>query len=77
MAEIGLQGACVGSLVGELKAAGMPQHVRMSHKTELGRDAQARHHLAPASGRVTAAGVTMLFPQRDPSQEQANASEVQ
>ena len=51
MAEIGLQGARVGALVGQLKAAGMPQHVWMRRKTEFGRHAQARHHLAPAGGR--------------------------
>jgi hypothetical protein len=39
MAEVRLQGACVGALVGKLKAAGAPEHVRVRFKTELGRDA--------------------------------------
>jgi hypothetical protein len=46
MAEICLQGARVGALVGKLEAAGMPQHVGMRLKAELGRDAEPRHQLA-------------------------------
>jgi hypothetical protein len=33
-----LQGACVGALVGKLKAAGMPEHVWVRLKADLGRD---------------------------------------
>jgi hypothetical protein len=38
-----------GALVGKLKAAGVPEHVWVSPKAELGRDAQPRHHLQVAS----------------------------
>jgi hypothetical protein len=47
MAEIRLQGACVGALVGKLKAADVPEHVWTRLKAELGRDTQPRHHLPP------------------------------
>ena len=47
MAEIRLQGARVGALVGKLKAAGVPEHVRVRLEAELGRDAQPGHHFAP------------------------------
>ena len=43
MAEIRLQGARVGALVGKLKAAGVPEHVRVGLEAKLGRDAQPRH----------------------------------
>ena len=36
--EIGLQGASVGAVVGELEAAGMPQHMRMHQELEFGGD---------------------------------------
>ena len=38
MAKVGLQRACIGALIGQLKAAGVPQHVRMRRKSELGRE---------------------------------------
>ena len=50
MAEIRLQGADVGALVGKLKAAGVSEHVRVRLEAELGRNAQPRHHLAPPGG---------------------------
>jgi hypothetical protein len=46
-AEMRLQGACVGALVGKLKAADVPEHVWTRLKAELGRDTQPRHHLPP------------------------------
>ena len=36
MAEIRLQGAGVSALVGKLKAAGVPEHVRVHLEAELG-----------------------------------------
>jgi len=43
----------VGALVGKLKAAGVPEHVRVGLEAKLGRDAEPRHHLAPSrSGEV-------------------------
>ena len=48
MAEVRLQSARVGALVRKLKAAGVPEHVRVRLEATLGRDAQPRHHLAPA-----------------------------
>ena len=38
MAEIRLQGARVGALVGKLKATGVPEHVRVDLEATLGRD---------------------------------------
>ena len=51
MAEIRLQGARVGPLICKLKAAGVPEHVRVGLEAKLGRDAQPRHHLAPPRRR--------------------------
>ena len=51
MAEIRLQGARVGALVGKLKTAGVPEHVWVGLEAQLGRDAQPRHHLAPPRRR--------------------------
>jgi hypothetical protein len=51
MAEIRLQSARVGALVGKLKAAGVPEHVRAGLEAKLGRDTQPSHHLAPPRSR--------------------------
>jgi hypothetical protein len=51
VAKVCLQGARVGALVGKLKAAGMPQHVRVGRKSELSCHARSRHDLTPAGGR--------------------------
>ena len=51
MAEVRLQGARVGALVGKLKAAGVPEHVWVGLEAKLGGDAEPRHHLAPPRGR--------------------------
>ena len=53
MAEIHLQGARVGALVGKLKAAGVSEHVWVGLVAKLGHDAQPRHHLAPPRRRET------------------------
>jgi len=53
MAEIHLQGARVGALVGKLKAAGVSEHVWVGLEAKLGHDAQPRHHLAPPRRRET------------------------
>ena len=55
MTQVGLQCTGVGALVGKLETTGMPQHVRMRLKAELGGNAQPRHHLPPprsAKGRA-------------------------
>ena len=51
MAEIRLQGARVGALVGKLKAAGVPEHVWVRLEAQLCRNADPRHHLAPPRRR--------------------------
>jgi pimeloyl-ACP methyl ester carboxylesterase len=43
-----VEGTRVGALVGKVKAAGVPEHVWVRLEAKLGRDAQPRHHLAPA-----------------------------
>jgi hypothetical protein len=48
MAEIRLQRACVGALVGKLKAAGVTEHVRVRPEaklTHLGRRSPSAHDL--------------------------------
>ena len=49
--EIGLQRAGIDAVIGELEAAGVPQHVRMHRETETGGNAKPRDHLAKARGR--------------------------
>src|SRR6516225_4627565 len=44
VAEIGLDGASVVAVVGELEPAGMPQHVRMHEEREFRRHARPGHH---------------------------------
>ena len=51
MPEIGLQRASIDAFVGELVAAGVPEHVRVHWETEASRDAEPRDHLAKARGR--------------------------
>ena len=58
MAEVRLQGARVGALVRKLKAASVPEHVRLRLEAQLCRDAQPRHHLAPTRGREGRAALT-------------------
>ena len=48
VAEIGLDGASVMAVVGELEAAGMPQHVGMHEKREF------RWHARDAKGATSA-----------------------
>ena len=50
MAKVRLQGARVGALVGKLKAAGVPEHVRVGLEAKLARNAEPCHHLAPPRG---------------------------
>ena len=44
VAEIGLDGARVVAVVGELEPAGMPQHVGMHEEREFRRDARPGNH---------------------------------
>ena len=44
MAEIGLDGASVVAVVGELEPAGMPQHVGMHEEREFRSHARPGHH---------------------------------
>jgi hypothetical protein len=44
MAEIGLDGASVVAVVGELEPAGMPQHVGMHEEREFRRHARPGNH---------------------------------
>ena len=44
VAEIGLDGASVVAVVGELEPAGVPQHVGMNEKGELRGHARPGHH---------------------------------
>jgi hypothetical protein len=51
MAEIRLQGARVGALVGKLKAAGVTEHVWVGLEAKLGRDAQPPWNLNDCSAQ--------------------------
>ena len=51
MAEIGLQRPRIVALVGQRKATGVAQHVRMGRKAELGLDTSALHHARKACRR--------------------------
>ena len=48
VAEVSLQRSRIVALVGQRKATGVAQHVRMSRKAELGLDASALHHARKA-----------------------------
>ena len=48
--QIGLQRPGVHAVIGELEAAGVPQHVRVRWETETSRDAEPRDHLTKARG---------------------------
>ena len=49
--EIGLQRTGIDAVIGELEAAGVPQHVRMHRETEIGGNPKPRDHLAKPRGR--------------------------
>ena len=55
MPEVVLQGARVVSVVGELEAAGVSQHVRMDGKRQLGGLAEPCHEMMEAHGADWAA----------------------
>src|SRR5215471_4568987 len=46
--EVGLKGAGIDSLIGQLIPAGVAQHVRVDREIEVGRDAKPGNQLAEA-----------------------------
>jgi hypothetical protein len=51
VSQIGLKRARIDAVIGELEAAGVPQHVRVHWETESGCNAKPRDHLTKARGR--------------------------
>ena len=49
--QVGLQAAGIDALVGEMKTARVPQHVRMNQEVDLGCNAQASHQLPESCSR--------------------------
>ena len=56
MAEIGLDGASVAAVVGELEPTGMTQHVRMHEEREF------RSHARPGNHALICAGALQVRP---------------